>query len=85
MSRYFPTSGECGHHVLFGNIPARTYAGEQLQLSLVDIPPDGVAEAAFLREEQVQGYETLLLSIHYRNKLLSDESFQPQLAFLGEL
>ena len=42
MSRYFPTHAECGHHTLFGNIPARTYAGEHLQLSLVDIPVDGI-------------------------------------------
>ncbi|HEX3147654.1 MAG TPA: cupin domain-containing protein [Gemmataceae bacterium] len=44
MSRYFPSPAECGHHTIFGNIPARTYAGEHLQLSLVEIPPDGIVE-----------------------------------------
>lgn len=44
MSRYFPAPSECGHHVLFGSIPARTYAGDHLQLSLVDIPAGGVVE-----------------------------------------
>ena len=41
MSHYFPTPAECGHHTIFGTIPARTLAGEHIQLSLVDIPPDG--------------------------------------------
>ncbi len=44
MSRFFPTAAECGHHTLFGTVQARTYAGDQLQLSLVDIPPGGVVE-----------------------------------------
>lgn len=44
MSRYFPSPDECGHHTLFGNISARTYAGDQIQLSLVDIPSDGVVD-----------------------------------------
>lgn len=44
MSRFFPSPDECGHHTLFGCVQARTYAGEHLQLSLVDIPPGGVVE-----------------------------------------
>ena len=44
MSRYFPSPAECGHHTIFGNIPAITYAGEHLQVSVVDIPPDGIVE-----------------------------------------
>lgn len=44
MSLFFPTPAECGHHVLFGNVQARTYAGEHLQLSLVEIPAGGVVE-----------------------------------------
>lgn len=44
MSCYFPSPAECGHHTIFGNIPATTYAGEHLQISVVDIPPDGVVE-----------------------------------------
>jgi quercetin dioxygenase-like cupin family protein len=44
MSRYFPSTAECGHHVIFGKIQARTYAGDHIQLSFVDIPADGVVE-----------------------------------------
>lgn len=44
MSRYFPSPAECGHHILFGSLPARTYAGESLQLSLVDLPAGGVVD-----------------------------------------
>lgn len=44
MSRYFPTPDECGHHTVFGCVPIRTYAGDHLQLSLVDIPADGVVD-----------------------------------------
>lgn len=44
MSRYFPTPSECGRHTIFGSVPIRTYAGEHLQLSLVDIPADGVVD-----------------------------------------
>jgi quercetin dioxygenase-like cupin family protein len=44
MSRYFPSSAECGHHVLFGHVPARTYAGEHVQLSMVHIPDGGVVD-----------------------------------------
>ena len=44
MSRYFPTPAECGHHTVFGTVPIRTCAGEHVQLSLVDIPPDGLVD-----------------------------------------
>src|SRR5262245_31898571 len=44
MSRFFPTPDECGRHVIFGTVPIRTFAGEHLQLSLVDIPANGVVE-----------------------------------------
>lgn len=44
MSRFFPAPAECGAHTMFGNVLARTYAGEHLQLSLVDIPAGGVVE-----------------------------------------
>ena len=44
MSRYFPTPDQCGHHVVFGSTPIRTFAGDHIQLSLVDIPPDGVVD-----------------------------------------
>ena len=36
MSRYFPGPDECGRHVIFGCVSLRTYAGDQLQLSLVE-------------------------------------------------
>ena len=44
MSRYFPGPDECGRHVIFGCVSLRTYAGDQLQLSLVDIPAEGVVD-----------------------------------------
>lgn len=44
MSRFFPTADECGHHAVFGTTRIRTYAGDHLQLSLVDIPPGGVVD-----------------------------------------
>lgn len=53
MSRYFPAPAECGHHTLFGCVAARTYAGEHLQLSLVDIPPGGVVEWHSHPHEQI--------------------------------
>lgn len=44
MSRYFPSPDECGQHTIFGTVPIRTYAGDHLQLSLVDIPAGGVVD-----------------------------------------
>lgn len=53
MSRYFPSSAEYGHHTLFGNISARTFAGEHIQMSFVDIPIDGVVEWHSHPNEQI--------------------------------
>jgi quercetin dioxygenase-like cupin family protein len=44
MSQFFPTPDRFGHHVIFGNIPITTLAGDHMQLSLVEIPLDGVVE-----------------------------------------
>lgn len=44
MSRYFPSPAECGCHVVFGAVPIRTCAGDHIQLSLVDIPADGLVD-----------------------------------------
>ena len=44
MNSFFPTRDEHGRHVIFGNIPIVTLAGNQIQLSLVDLPVDGVVE-----------------------------------------
>jgi quercetin dioxygenase-like cupin family protein len=44
MSRFFPTPAECGHHTIFGNIPITTYAGDRMQMSLVEMPPGGVID-----------------------------------------
>jgi quercetin dioxygenase-like cupin family protein len=44
MSRFFPTADECGRHTVFGSVQIRTYAGDHLQLSYVDIPPHGVVD-----------------------------------------
>ncbi len=44
MSRYFPDPSECGRHTIFGCVPIRTYAGDHVQISFVDIPPHGVVD-----------------------------------------
>ncbi len=44
MSRFFPSPDECGHHIIFGNIAITTYAGDHVQISVVDIPANGVVE-----------------------------------------
>jgi len=44
MSQYFPTTSECGHHVIFGNVALTTYAGEQMQISVVDLPEGSVVD-----------------------------------------
>jgi len=44
MSQFFPSPEQFGRHTIFGNIPIKTLAGDHLQLSLVDFPPNGVVE-----------------------------------------
>jgi quercetin dioxygenase-like cupin family protein len=44
MSLYFPSPAECGHHTVFGKVPIRTYAGDHLQMSIVEIPADGLVD-----------------------------------------
>ncbi len=44
MSRFFPTLAECGQHTIFGSVPIRTFAGDHLQLSWVDIPAGGIVD-----------------------------------------
>jgi quercetin dioxygenase-like cupin family protein len=44
MDSFFPAPDEFGRHIIFGNIPIKTLAGEQVQLSLVDLPADGVVD-----------------------------------------
>jgi quercetin dioxygenase-like cupin family protein len=53
MSRFFPKEIDCGHHTVFGNVPIRTYAGDHLQLSLVDIPADGIVDWHSHPQEQM--------------------------------
>jgi quercetin dioxygenase-like cupin family protein len=53
MSRYFPKPEECGRHTIFGNVSTRTYAGDHVQLSFVDIPPHGVVEQHSHPNEQI--------------------------------
>lgn len=43
-SKYFPSPADCAHHVVFGNIAIRTFAGAHIQLSLVEIPAHGVVD-----------------------------------------
>lgn len=44
MSPYFPTADQCGRHTIFGTVPIRTFAGQHIQLSLVDMPEGGVVD-----------------------------------------
>ncbi len=53
MSRYFPTAAECGHHTIFGGTPIRTFAGDHVQLSLVDVPTGGVIDWHSHANEQI--------------------------------
>jgi quercetin dioxygenase-like cupin family protein len=53
MSRFFPERSECGQHAIFGTIPVRTYAGDQVQLSLVEMPPRSVIEEHSHANEQI--------------------------------
>jgi quercetin dioxygenase-like cupin family protein len=53
MSHYFPTPDECGHHTVFGCVRIRTYAGDHMQLSSVDIPAGGVVEEHSHPNEQM--------------------------------
>jgi len=55
MSQFFPTPDRYGRHVIFGNIPIVTFAGDHIQLSLVEFPPDGVVEWHSHANEQM-GY-----------------------------
>jgi quercetin dioxygenase-like cupin family protein len=53
MSRFFPTPAECGHHTIFGGTPITTFAGDHVQLSLVDVPVGGVIEWHSHPNEQI--------------------------------
>ena len=53
MTRFFPTSAECGHHTIFGGTPVRTFSGDHVQLSLVDVPAGGVIEWHSHPNEQI--------------------------------
>lgn len=53
MSYYFPSSSECGHRSIFGNIQITTMAGDYLQFSLADIPARGVVEPHSHPNEQM--------------------------------
>ncbi len=44
MSRYFPGPADCGRHTIFEKVSIRTYAGDHLQLSYVDIPADSAVD-----------------------------------------
>jgi quercetin dioxygenase-like cupin family protein len=53
MSRYFPDSTEFGKHTFFERVQVRTIAGDHVQLSLADIPADGVVDWHAHINEQV--------------------------------
>jgi quercetin dioxygenase-like cupin family protein len=44
MQSFFPAPEEFGRHIIFGSTHVTTLAGEHLQLSLADIPADGVVD-----------------------------------------
>ena len=44
MSRYFPDPEACGHHTIFGNISIKTYAGDKMLISIVDLPEGSVVD-----------------------------------------
>ncbi len=77
MSRYFPEDSECGHHTVFGSTKIRTFAGEHLQLSLVDVEPHGVVDWHSHPNEQtglvIAGHATF--SIGEESKLLGPGDF----------
>jgi quercetin dioxygenase-like cupin family protein len=53
MSYYFPTPDEFSRHTVFGNVRVTTLAGEHVQISLADIPADGVVGEHAHPNEQV--------------------------------
>jgi quercetin dioxygenase-like cupin family protein len=55
MNSFFPTPDDFGRHIIFGNIPIVTLAGQRIQLSLVDLLADGVVEWHSHENEQM-GY-----------------------------
>jgi gluconolactonase len=55
MSRYFPAAADFGRHTVFGSTHVRTYAGDNVQLSVADIPANGVVDWHTHANEQL-GY-----------------------------
>lgn len=53
MSRFFPEPNECGRHTIFGTIPITTCCGDQVQLSLVEMPPESLIDWHSHDNEQV--------------------------------
>ena len=77
MSRFFPTPAECGAHTIFGTVLARTYAGEHVQLSLVDIPANGVVDWHSHANEQIGMVTRGVLTFHIcdETRVLRDGDF----------
>jgi quercetin dioxygenase-like cupin family protein len=44
MSRSFPAAADFGRHVIFGSTHVTTYAGDNVQLSIADIPANAVVD-----------------------------------------
>jgi quercetin dioxygenase-like cupin family protein len=53
MSKYFPTSDECGHHTIFPGVTIATCSCEKMMLSLVELAPHSVVEEHAHPHEQV--------------------------------
>lgn len=53
-SRFFPDrAADCGHHTIFGNIPITTFAGEHVQMVVVEMPPHSVVQEHAHPHEQM--------------------------------
>lgn len=43
-STFFPGPSDLGHHMIFGNVAITTLTGDHLQISLAEIPKEGVVD-----------------------------------------
>jgi len=53
MSQFFPAAEDFGRHVVFGHVRVTTLAGDHVQLSLAEIPADGLVDWHAHPNEQV--------------------------------
>ena len=53
MSKYFPTTEECGRHTIFPGVRIRTASTGQMTISIVDLEPHAVVAEHSHPHEQV--------------------------------